>query len=82
MSTSYDTWKASNPADEWLGPEPDNDDLLAQIVTRYEAKPIPDRQFDWSAVTADYDLGCPVGYGRTEAEAINDLIVQIEGVRR
>jgi hypothetical protein len=82
MSTSYDTWKASNPADEWLGPEPDNDDLLAQIVTRYDAKPIPVRQFDWSATMADYDIGHPIGYGATEAEAINDLILQLEGVQR
>ena len=44
-----------------------------KIVTDYWAKPIPLRQFDWSAVTEDYDVGSPVGYGRTEAEAIADL---------
>ena len=49
----YDTWKSTNPADEWLGPEADNDEdnFLAQIVTHNDPKPIPDRQFDWSAVT-------------------------------
>jgi hypothetical protein len=55
---------------------------MPKIVTNYWAKPIPDRQFDWSAVTEHYDLGHPIGYGRTEAEAINDLILQLEGVRR
>lgn len=49
---------------------------MEQIVTHYWAKPIPDRQFDWEAVTINHDLGSPVGYGRTEAEAINDLIIQ------
>ena len=86
MSTSYDTWKASNPADEWLGPHPDDpdeeDNFLAQIVTHYDPKPIPVRQFDWSATVADYDLGHPIGFGRTEAEAINDLILQLEGTQR
>jgi hypothetical protein len=80
---TYDSWKATNPADEWLGPELDEeDDFLARIVTRYDPKPIPDRRFDWQATTADYDLGSPIGFGRTEAEAINDLIMLLEGVRR
>jgi hypothetical protein len=52
------------------------------IATRYDPKPIPDRRFDWQATTADYDLGSPIGFGRTEAEAINDLIPQFEGVWR
>jgi hypothetical protein len=80
---TYDNWKATNRADEWLGPDPDDEDnLLARVVTRFDPKPIPDRQFDWTAVMADYDLGHSIGYGRTEAEAINDLILEIEGVRR
>jgi hypothetical protein len=58
-----------------------------KIVTDYWAKPIPMRQFDWTATTDDYDADCdedgyfsnhPVGYGRTEAEAIADLMAQIE----
>ena len=53
-----------------------------KIITRYWAKPIPDRSFDWSAVTEDYDLGHPIGYGRTEAEGINDLILQLEEMTR
>ena len=53
-----------------------------QIVTTYDPKPIPLRQFDWVATFDDYDgapidentaSGCPIGYGATEAEAIADL---------
>lgn len=41
--------------------------------------PIPIRDFDWHAYDADtYDgEGCPVGYGRTEAEAIANLKEQL-----
>lgn len=51
-----------------------------KISTRYDPKPIPIRDFDWSAVDdATYDgEGCPIGHGRTEAEAIADLMGQIE----
>ena len=48
------------------------------IHTEYWAKPVPLRQFDWSAVRDGYDGGDPIGYGATEAEAIADLIL-IEG---
>ena len=53
-----------------------------RIRTEYWPKPIPTSNFDWSAVTDDYDIGHPIGYGRTEAEAINDLKLQIEEVSR
>jgi hypothetical protein len=53
-----------------------------KIVTDYWMKPIPDRRFDWSAVTEDYcgcgECHCPQGSGRTEAEAIADLLEEIE----
>lgn len=49
------------------------------IVTHFVHPPIPDRRCDWSAVTEDYDgPGSPIGYGRTEAAAIADLLEQIE----
>ncbi len=32
------------------------------------------RQFDFSAVRADYDGDDPIGYGRTEKEAVADLL--------
>lgn len=51
-----------------------------KIVAHYDPPPIPDRRFDWSAVDDDtYDgPGCPVGFGRTEAEARADLLERIE----
>ena len=50
-----------------------------KIKTEFVYPPIPDRRFDWSAVNDDtYDAGCPIGYGRTEQEAIDDLMEQLE----
>ena len=58
-----------------------------KIITHYDFPPIPIRDMDWSAVTDNYDADCdqdgffsndPVGHGRTEAEAIADLLQQIE----
>lgn len=48
-----------------------------KIKTTFDNPPIPDRSFDWSAVTEDYDLGHPIGHGSTEAEAIADLQQQL-----
>lgn len=42
-----------------------------KIITSYDPKPIPFRQFDWSAVFDDDES--LTGYGRTEQDAINDL---------
>ena len=49
------------------------------IKTEYWPKPIPLRQFDWTAVDAEtYDgPGCPIGTGQTEQEAIDDLLEQL-----
>lgn len=49
-----------------------------KIITRYDPPPIPLRQFDWTAVTDNYDgYGSPIGYGLTEADAIADLQEQL-----
>lgn len=48
-----------------------------KILTKYEPPPIPLRQFDWSATFEDYDLASPIGHGRTEQDAIDDLVLQI-----
>jgi hypothetical protein len=62
-----------------------------KIKTHFDYPPIPTRNFDWSAIDedtfdADYDYEsgrfvttCPIGRGATEAEAIKDLMDQIEG---
>ena len=52
--------------------------MIPKIKTEFWAKPIPLRQFDWSATEDSYEPGLPVGYGRTEQEAIADLLEQIE----
>jgi len=46
----------------------------AKILTHYEYPPIPIRTMDWSAVRDGYEPGCPIGRGRTEEEAIQDLL--------
>ena len=48
--------------------------LTLKIKPDYWPKPIPLRQFDWSAVTDNYEPGDPVGYGATQNEAIADLL--------
>lgn len=44
------------------------------IETYYDPKPDPCRRFDWEAVRDGYDLGCLIGYGATEEEAVADLL--------
>jgi hypothetical protein len=53
------------------------------IHTEHDFPPIPLRSYDWSACLSDYDGAPdagwqPVGHGRTEQEAIDDLLRQIE----
>lgn len=59
-----------------------------KIVTHCIFPPIPDRRWDWQAVTDEYD-GAPdapwwrkiAGYGSTEEEAIADLEAELEGCK-
>lgn len=53
-----------------------------KIKTSHDYPPIPTRDADWSAVTDDYDWAPdgkdhPIGRGRTEQDAINDLVEQL-----
>jgi hypothetical protein len=51
------------------------------IVTEYIHPPISLRDWDWQAVdddTYEGDPRQPIGYGRTEQKAIQDLLEQIE----
>jgi hypothetical protein len=45
-----------------------------KIVTRNINPPIPMRQFDWRAFIEGEEKTGRHGYGRTEAEAINNLV--------
>ena len=47
---------------------------MRNILTSNECPPIAVRDYDWSALREDWDLDEPIGYGRTEQEAIDDLI--------
>lgn len=52
---------------------------VSKIITSHDYPPIPIRDYDWSAIRENYDEGDLIGYGKTEQEAINDLIKQEEG---
>jgi hypothetical protein len=75
MSAPLDDWQAVFPPIEIDRRQP-----APKIVTDFWMKPGPSDQFDWSAVDDNtYDgPGCPIGYGATEAEAVADLLEQLE----
>jgi hypothetical protein len=47
----------------------------ARIITNHVFPPIPIRAFDWSAVRDGYEPGMPIGWGSTEQDAIDDLLM-------
>ena len=49
---------------------------MDKIITSYDYPPIPTRDYDWSAIREGYDEGDLIGYGKTEQDAINDLVRQ------
>ena len=49
-----------------------------RIVVTQENPPVPSRQYDYSAVTDDYEPGHPIGRGSTKREAVNDLMDQLD----
>jgi hypothetical protein len=49
-----------------------------KIQTSHNRPPIRQRDYDWSAVTDDYEAGHPIGHGATEDEAIANLVEQLE----
>jgi hypothetical protein len=54
---------------------------MIELETRFESKPIPFYCFDWCAVDhLTYDLDSPTGYGRTEVDAINALMDELETI--
>lgn len=48
------------------------------VRTHNEYPPIPCRKFDWCATDDNYEPGCAIGWGATEQEAIEDLLLEIE----
>jgi len=53
-----------------------NEKNMSKIITSFDYPPIPIRNYDWSAIREDYDEGDLIGTGRTEQDAINDLVCQ------
>jgi hypothetical protein len=51
---------------------------LPKIVTNHVQPPIPSRDHDWSATTADYEPGQPEGWGATEQDAVMALLEQLD----
>jgi hypothetical protein len=49
---------------------------MDKIITSYDYPPIPIRDYDWSAIREEYEPGDLIGTGRTEQDAINDLVRQ------
>jgi len=49
---------------------------MDKIITSYDYPPIPIRDYDWSAIRDDYEPGDLIGTGRTEQDAIDDLVRQ------
>ena len=47
---------------------------MIKIITTHDYPPIPIRRFDWSAIREDYDEGDLIGTGKTEQDAIDDLV--------
>ena len=47
---------------------------MKKITTSHDCPPIPIRDYDWSAAREDWDEGDFIGYGRTEQDAIDDLL--------
>ena len=50
---------------------------MSDIQTLYVCPPIPWRHFDWQATFEGYEPGGPIGWGCTEAEAVDDLLSQV-----
>jgi hypothetical protein len=49
-----------------------------KIITRWVGPPVPWNDNDWQAAYDDYEPGDPLGYGATEAAAVQDLRNQCE----
>lgn len=79
---NYDAWKTTEPDD---GAEPPAEDdgreaWLSGVIDRIktERDEVAPSRWGWTATVGDYDLDDPIGHGASEAEAISDLLEQLE----
>lgn len=49
---------------------------MDKILTSFDYPPIPIRNYDWSAIRESYEPDDIIGHGKTEQEAIDNLIEQ------
>lgn len=49
---------------------------IRDIELSFIHPPIPDRNYDWQATRTGYDVGEPIGRGRTPEKALADLLEQ------
>jgi hypothetical protein len=47
-----------------------------RVITEFIHPPIPDRSHDWRATRDGYEPGDKMGYGRTERQAVADLLAE------
>jgi hypothetical protein len=47
------------------------------IRTSYDRPPVPTKEYDWSAVSDNYEGGDKIGRGSTEALAVTDLLREL-----
>lgn len=52
--------------------------MNSSIQTQFVYPPIESREYDWQAILTGYEPGDPIGYGRTEQNAIDDLLNECE----
>lgn len=53
---------------------------VRKIVTEFIYPPIPDRRWDWAAYRDGWEPGEPFGQGATEQAAIDDLLMEEDGL--
>jgi len=81
IETNLDVSCLADDIQEIMGTSKPKIKYRTKIKTNYEVKPIPIRNFDWTAVLDDYDSGdedSVLGQGRTELEAIEMLLEQLD----
>lgn len=70
-------WRVERERKPSPSPEPEAE-VVYKLVTYFDRPPVPSNEFDWSAVTDDYEEGHPIGQGPTEGDAIQNLLEQLQ----
>lgn len=49
---------------------------MNKIITNYDCPAISIRDYDWSAIRANYEPGDLIGHGKTKQDAVIDLLTK------